>query len=451
VKNQLYGMRDATNIKLDQLIVHILNPRRPEGLVLSECTIPLEGNQNLVDYFVGHIQNSLKDPTTKAANFVVINDEVISGICKTLLQEQYLFSWDEIPGSDTGKFVDFIKQKYVVNWINGNNIDKLDDYRTIKVIDGNNFLSLILNDEKTQVSLIMDNGRTDKFIVKTENSKLNVYQDCLDLVEGSRKLAQQLYDIIAKDKRINPCDLAVCFYQAENQNCASRYLALLNIEPSEVFRHTRVCDNQGHMYVNFEIETEAMPTIGEKLQKCAFIQQLEPRPEYDMMLLDRQKKGKDVAKFFVKDFMGATLAFDAKQRTSNLYKGLISAHNKIRSELQPHENEFLDQAIQVAIKSDRINIDTWIQGLSLSEKHKQQIEQIVLQKLPDREFEIDKTYAQNLIRKRSFRGDYGLKIVIEASEDKYKKVIKSVEPVEKPGTPPYYRIEIHTEKWEEVP
>ena len=354
-------MRDATNIQLEQLIVHILDPNNPDGIIQSERTIPLEGKQRLVDYFIGHIQNSLKNPLVKAARFDAIDNEIVSGICKDLLQ------------------------------------------------------------------------------------------DNLDLVEGSRKLAQKLYDIIAKDKRINACDLAVCFYRAEKHNRVSRYLALLNIEPSEVFRHKKTQDPKGKLYVDYEIETEVMPTTGEKLQKCAFIQQLDPRSDYDMMLLDRQKHGKDVAKFFIKDFMGATPAFDARQRTDSLYKGLISAHNQIRSELQPHENESLDQAIQVAIKSDRINLDTWIKALPLSEVHKSQIEQVVSQNLPDREFEIDKTYAHKLIRKRRFHGDHGLKVLIEASEDIYKQVIRSVEPINEPGALPYYRITIHTNKWEEVP
>lgn len=354
-------MRDATNIQLEQLIVHILNPKRPDGLVQSECTIPLEGNQRLVDYFVGHIQNSLKNPLVKAARFVAIDNEIVSGICKDLLQDR------------------------------------------------------------------------------------------LDLVEGSRKLSQQLYDIIAKDKRINACDLAVCLYRAEKQNRVSRYLALLNIEPSEVFRHKKSHDPKGKLYVDYEIEAEVMPTTGEKLQKCAFIQQLDPRSDYDMMLLDRQKHGKDVAKFFIKDFMGAKPAFDARQRTDYLYRGLISAHSQIRPELQPHENESFDQAIQVAIKSNSINLDTWIKALPLSDVHKSQIEQVVSQNLPDREFEIDKTYAQKLIQKRRYHGDHGLKIVIEASGDIDKQVIRSVEHINEPGTPPYYRIMIHTKKWEEVP
>jgi len=353
-------VRNATNIQLEQLIVHILDPKHPDGFVQSECTIPLENNQRLVNYFVGHIKNSLKNPSVKAARFVTIDNEIVSGICNDLLQDR------------------------------------------------------------------------------------------LDFVEGSRKLAQQLYDIISKDNRINACDLAVCFYQAEKQNHVSRYLALLNIEPSEVFRHIEAHDSQGKMYVDFEIETEVMPTTGEKLQKCAFIQQLGPRSDYDMMLLDRQKQGKDVAKFFIKDFMGATPAFDAQQRTDYLYRGLISAQNQIRPELQSHENESLNQAIQVAIKSNRINLDTWIEALPLSDEHKKKVDQVVSQNLPDRDFEIDKTYAQRLIQKRRFHGDHGLKVIIESSEDIYKQVIRSVKPINEPGAPPYYCITIHTKKWEEV-
>lgn len=351
-------MRDATDIQLDQLIVHILDPKRPDGFVLSECTIPLDGNQRLIDYFVAHIQNSLKDSAAKAARFVVMDNEVVSGICKALLDDR------------------------------------------------------------------------------------------LDLVEGSRQLAQKLYKIIADDGRIKACDLAVCFYRAENQHSMSRYLALLKIDPSEVFRHKKERDPQGNLYVNYEIEAEVMPTTREKLQKCAFIQQLEPRPDYDMMLLDRQKRG-DVAKFFIKDFMGAEPTLDARERTDRLYNGLVSARNQIREDLQPHENESVRQAIQVAINSDRVNIDALISTLPLSEERKKQFDQVVSQKLPDREFEIDKTYAaQKLTRKLRFHGDHDLRV--EVSEENYKKVIISEEHVRKPGTPPYYCIVIHTGKWEEV-
>lgn len=354
-------MRYATDIQLDQLIVHILDPWRPSGVVLSERALPLDGNPRLVDYFVTHIQNSLQDPAAKAARFVALDNEVASGVCKALLD------------------------------------------------------------------------------------------DSLDLVGGSRRLAQRLYRIIAGDRRISAGDLAVCFYRAGNQPHVPRYLALLKIDPSEVFRHKTERDPQGNLYVSFEIETDVMPTAREKLQKCAFVQPLAPRPEYDMMLLDRQVRPsvpRPVARFFAEDFLGAQLALDARQRTDRLYRGLVSAHNRLRPDLRPQDDESLRQAIDSAVTSSFINIDTWLEALPLPEESKQQIEQVVSQELPDREFEIDTTYAQQLTRKRRFRGDHGLRV--EVSAERYNQVIRSVERVEEPEAPPYYRIVIHTEKWEEV-
>jgi len=354
-------MRYVTDLQLDQLIVHIVDPSRSNGLVLSERTCPLEGNRRLVDYFVAHMRNSLQDPAARAAQFVAIEGNAVSGICQALL-------------------------------------------------DGD-----------------------------------------VDLVEGSRQLAQRLYAIIASDRRISPGDFVVCLYQAGNLSRMSRYLGLLKIDPSEAFRPRTERDAQGNLYVSFEIQPDILPTTRERLQKCAFVQSLEPRPEYDMLLLDRQvapSVERTVARFFAEDFLSCQLALDARQRTHRLYRGLVSAHNQLRSTLSPDEDEGLNQAISAVPGAAEIDIDTWLAGLRLPDVHKERINQVLSQELPDRAFEIDASYATKLIRKRRFVGDHGLRVEVPA--DKYSQVIKSVEPVEEPGRPSYYRVVIHTEKWEEV-
>ena len=81
-------MRYSTGIQLEQLIVHIVNPRHSNGLVLSQRSIPLDGEQELVKYFTEHIQNSLQDSAIKAAQFSTLNDGgVVAGICKSVLHE----------------------------------------------------------------------------------------------------------------------------------------------------------------------------------------------------------------------------------------------------------------------------------------------------------------------------------------------------------------------------
>lgn len=353
-------MRNPGTVQLEQVILHMLTPRddRENGLITSERTLPL--NDDLREYFVTHIRNSLEDASAKAAKFEVINNQSVSGICADLLE------------------------------------------------------------------------------------------GTLDLVAGSQMLAQHLYEIMSRDSRISPGDLTVCFYRA-TEYPDTRFLAMLKIDPSEAFRHETKTDAQGRRYVGFEIETEVMPTVRERLQKCAFIQPLDPRPDYDMLLLDRQAgMERDVAKFFADDFLGVDLAFDARMRTNTLYQRLITARNQLSPEvISPQDLAQLDRAIHAAMASERIDLDTWLNGLPVSSEVKVRINAVVSERLPDRQFDLDENAAQKLIGRRRFRGDSGLKVEMPAKA--YDQVVNSVSFVEDAlGRPPYYEVILHTEKWDEV-
>ena len=84
----------------------------------------------------------------------------------------YLFSWEDIPGNDNFRLLEYLKEKFQVG---GVKIVKLDDGKIIKVIADKNYVLLSLNNEKTQVHILIDDGRIDKLKAKTENGKLNVY------------------------------------------------------------------------------------------------------------------------------------------------------------------------------------------------------------------------------------------------------------------------------------
>ncbi len=88
----------------------------------------------------------------------------------------YLFNWDNVPGKDNGILIEYLEQKYGVDWVRTAKIEKTDN-NEIRIATEKNFLSLRLNNEKTKVTLTINNVRTDEFIVKIENSKLNIYKD----------------------------------------------------------------------------------------------------------------------------------------------------------------------------------------------------------------------------------------------------------------------------------
>ncbi len=95
----------------------------------------------------------------------------IERLLKAKEMTEYLFSWDEVPGNDSGRLIEFLKQEFGICWVETAKIKKIDGDRTIKVPT----LSLRLDDEKTKVNLKTDDGRSVELTAKSENGKLNIY------------------------------------------------------------------------------------------------------------------------------------------------------------------------------------------------------------------------------------------------------------------------------------
>src|SRR4030042_4078856 len=91
------------------------------------------------------------------------------------INKTYLFSWDNIPGNANEKLIDYLTKKFCICWVKTAKIEKIDNSNTIKVSTEKNYLSLLLNDEKTKVNIKTDDDRTDELITKMKNGKLNIY------------------------------------------------------------------------------------------------------------------------------------------------------------------------------------------------------------------------------------------------------------------------------------
>ncbi len=88
----------------------------------------------------------------------------------------YLFCWDEIPGNDNVRLIHILMEKYdTLTWIQFAKITKTDKDKTVKIKYGTKSLSLNLDNDNTELKLTLPNGKIDKFNVKTENGKINIY------------------------------------------------------------------------------------------------------------------------------------------------------------------------------------------------------------------------------------------------------------------------------------
>jgi len=89
--------------------------------------------------------------------------------------KRYLFSWDEIPGNDSMKLIEFLEEEFSIDWVRATKIEKIDSGKTIRFINENNSIFLKYNDEQTTVKIEINDGRIYEIIAKIENDKIKVY------------------------------------------------------------------------------------------------------------------------------------------------------------------------------------------------------------------------------------------------------------------------------------
>ncbi len=119
-----------------------------------------------------------------------------SGVNLSILSNKYSFNWNKIPRNNNDEFLNFLKVHYNLDWIEDAKIIKTDD-KTVRVSTEKNSLWVKINNEKTKINLEIDDGRTDEFVAKEENGKLNIYSS-REYIDSMK----QVLEAIAYDKNI---------------------------------------------------------------------------------------------------------------------------------------------------------------------------------------------------------------------------------------------------------
>lgn len=90
--------------------------------------------------------------------------------------EVHLFNWDNVPGNDTGKLINFLKKEFSIDWAEYAKIYKSDDEKTIRIFRDENSAEITLNGKK-RATLKIDDDETTDLKVKEKNGKLNLYRN----------------------------------------------------------------------------------------------------------------------------------------------------------------------------------------------------------------------------------------------------------------------------------
>ncbi|RZN34808.1 MAG: hypothetical protein EF813_09630 [Methanosarcinales archaeon] len=140
--------------------------------------------------------NGLTKVGTKAAEKKLVGTTIsaVSGLKDIIVEYRYLFSWDNIPGTDNERFLKCLITYHDINWAKSAKIRKSDDDKTIYLFTDENSAEITIDETGETAILKINDGRIHDIEVKKENHKLNLRNGGTELKGERDKYIEVLKD-----------------------------------------------------------------------------------------------------------------------------------------------------------------------------------------------------------------------------------------------------------------
>jgi 37-kD nucleoid-associated bacterial protein len=247
-----------------------------------------------------------------------------------------------------------------------------------------------------------------------------------NFVADSQALAESAYKLMEGDKRIKPPgSLAVVRYEIAATRGVCQ-VAAMKLDKGGRFRWLMREDESGAAYWDLQETADVAPSTEERLHKAAFVGPI-PATEltglgttgetpkaagtHQFLVLDRQVK--EGADWWLTKFLVAAPAFTQDERAEKWIKGALAGKCRVQRRLTDNQRGGLDLAIRSAMASSNVNVNEWMQSLSMPDDLKNELRAEIDTRLPDNEFAISDSVRKKYA-KRSWVGDNGLRVTIDA-------------------------------------
>lgn len=260
-----------------------------------------------------------------------------------------------------------------------------------------------------------------------KDSCMEIFQDEEVFIQASQKIAEQLFKTMKSNNNISSADLVICLYMAKDQH----YIGILKLDYKKSFIHN-VEFVEDKFKISIVPQSIGLPGMGQKLQKCAFIKEIQEEDEYDLIVLDKQGYGKDedgeIAQFFVHDFLNCGLLVDNRDKTK-IFRNTTEkwARKNLKEDIEKAQ-EIREELISSLKEGAVIDVENFSQGVFGNDTDMQQkfIQHLDQEGLQLETFDIDKSWVQKKLKKRVMKTDTGIEIKgeYEDFEDNMKFEVK---------------------------
>jgi hypothetical protein len=134
----LYALNDVGKRIRDRLMKKEVDLETPEKNVLVNIKSTIEIDVHLFDNMerLSELRKRLyHDDKPLSIATVVTDTEAIRRIFQLKALDEYLFCWNDVPGNDNRRLIDFLMQKFSIYWVKTANIEKIENGYIIRVFN----------------------------------------------------------------------------------------------------------------------------------------------------------------------------------------------------------------------------------------------------------------------------------------------------------------------------
>ncbi|NFM32934.1 nucleoid-associated protein [Clostridium botulinum] len=239
-----------------------------------------------------------------------------------------------------------------------------------------------------------------------------------DLLTISKELAKQLFVLMKGNDNIESCDLMIVSISTEY----GPMLGILKMDYIKNYIH--VIDTvENKIGINITPEFTGLPMTASKIKKCAFIKPIREDQEFNLMLIDKQKKSKDSeeygSNYFIKNYLGCNVIENERDMTRQLVentdKFIKDNIDDVKTAVKT--KDLLREKLK---KEDTINIEDITDEIFKDEILKQEFINFNYENNIDKPIEVDKEFVTKIVNTLKFK--LNKNITLSIPEDIYSDI-----------------------------
>ena len=235
-----------------------------------------------------------------------------------------------------------------------------------------------------------------------------------DLIGLSKELARQMFAIMNGNTNIPSCDLIVASIVTDK----GPMIAILKMDYIKNFTH-KVDFINNKIGIGIIPQSAGLPGSSQKISKAAFIKPIRKDEQFNIMVLDKQKRSKNEdeygANYFINNFLGCSLVINERDNTKQFINTTENWLRERFSEDPAGAIEIRDKIKQALREDEAINVEAFAES-NIPKCSKEDFKMTILRNVED-EFEIDKTYVEKKLKRIRLKADTDIDIYID--DDSY--------------------------------